>query len=76
MVNAGILEGDLAIIEQTEMAAEGQIVVAVVDNAITLKRFYKEQDRIRLQPENPDFQPIYASDVKIAGIMVGLVRTY
>lgn len=76
MVNAGILEGDLAIIEQTEMAAEGQIVVAVVDNAITLKRFYKEQDRIRLQPENPDFQPIYTSDVKIAGIMVGLVRTY
>ena len=76
MVNAGILEGDLAIIEQTEMAAEGQIVVAVVDNAITLKRFYKEQDRIRLQPENPDFQPIYASDVKIAAIMVGLVRTY
>ena len=76
MVNAGILEGDLAIIEQTEMAAEGQIVVAVVDNAITLKRFYKEQDRIRLQPENPDFQPIYASDVKSAGIMVGLVRTY
>lgn len=76
MVNAGILEGDLAIIEQTEMAAEGQIVVAVVDNAITLKRFYREQDRIRLQPENPDFQPIYASDVKIAGIMVGLVRTY
>ena len=76
MVNAGILEGDLAIIEQTEMAAEGQIVVAVVDNAITLKRFYKEQDRIRLQPENPDFQPIDASDVKIAGIMVGLVRTY
>ncbi len=76
MMNAGILEGDLAIIEQTDMAAEGQIVVAVVDNAITLKRFYREQDRIRLQPENPDFQPIYATDVKIAGIMVGLVRTY
>ncbi|MBQ0039256.1 MAG: transcriptional repressor LexA [Treponema sp.] len=76
MINAGILEGDLAIIEQAEIAAEGQIVVAVVDNAITLKRFYKEQDRIRLQPENPDFQPIYATDVKIAGIMVGLVRTY
>ncbi|MCQ2240791.1 transcriptional repressor LexA [Treponema sp.] len=76
MINAGILEGDLAIIEQSEMAAEGQIVVAVVDNAITLKRFYKEQDRVRLQPENPDFQPIYSNDVKIAGIMVGLVRTY
>ena len=76
MINAGILKGDLAIIEQSEIAAEGQIVVAVVDNAITLKRFYKEQNRVRLQPENPDFQPIYSSDVKIAGIMVGLVRTY
>ena len=76
MINAGILEGDLAIIEQSEIAAEGQIVVAVVDNAITLKRFCKEQNRVRLQPENPDFQPIYSSDVKIAGIMVGLVRTY
>lgn len=76
MINAGILDGDLAIIEQTEMAAEGQIVVAVVDNAITLKRFYKEQDRVRLQPENPDFQPIYSSSIKVAGIMVGLVRTY
>lgn len=76
MINAGILEGDLAIIEQTEVASEGQIVVAVVDNAITLKRFYKEQDRVRLQPENPDFQPIYTNDLKIAGIMVGLVRTY
>ena len=76
MINAGILEGDLAIIEQSEIADEGQIVVAVVDNAITLKRFYKEQNRVRLQPENPDFQPLYSSDVKIAGIMVGLVRTY
>ena len=76
MLNAGILEGDLAIIEQSEMAEEGQIVVAVVENAITLKRFYREQDRVRLQPENPDFQPIYSDNVKIAGIMVGLVRTY
>lgn len=76
MINAGILEGDLAIIEQTEIATEGQIIVAIVDNAITLKRFYKEQDRIRLQPENPDFQPIYSNNVKIAGIMVGLLRTY
>ena len=76
ILNAGILEGDLAIIEQSEMAEEGQIVVAVVENAITLKRFYREQDRVRLQPENPDFQPIYSDNVKIAGIMVGLVRTY
>ena len=76
MANAGILDGDLAIIEQAEIATEGQIVVAVVNNAITLKRFYREEERIRLQPENPDFQPIYTRDVQIAGIMVGLVRTY
>ena len=55
---------------------KSEIVVAVVENAITLKRFYREQDRVRLQPENPDFQPIYSDNVKIAGIMVGLVRTY
>lgn len=76
MANAGILDGDLAIIEQAEIATEGQIVVAVVNNAITLKRFYREEERIRLQPENPDFQPIYTRYVQIAGIMVGLVRTY
>ena len=76
MANAGILDGDLAIIEQAEIATEGQIVVAVVNNAITLKRFYREEERIRLQPENPDFQSIYTRDVQIAGIMVGLVRTY
>ena len=76
MINAGILAGDLAIIEKADVASEGQIVVAVVDNAITLKRFYREENRIRLQPENPDFQPIYTNDAHLAGIMVGLVRTY
>lgn len=76
MINAGILDGDLAIIEQAEMATEGQIVVAVVNNAITLKRFYREEERVRLQPENPDFQPIYTREAQIAGILAGLVRTY
>ena len=76
MINAGILEGDLAIIEKADVASEGQIDVAVVDNAITLKRFYREENRIRLQPENPAFQPIYTNDAHLAGIMVGLVRTY
>ncbi|MGN0728432.1 transcriptional repressor LexA [Treponema sp.] len=76
MMNAGILDGDLAIIEQAEIATEGQIIVAVVDNAITLKRFYREEERIRLQPENPDFQPIYAQDIQIAGVLAGIVRTY
>lgn len=76
MINAGILEGDLAIIEQTATATDGQIVVAVIDDAITLKRYFKEPSRIRLQPENPAFHPIYCQDVRIVGILTNLVRTY
>ncbi len=76
MINAGILEGDLAVVEQAKTAVDGQIVVAVIDNAITLKRFYKEADRVRLQPENPDFSPIYSKDVMIVGILSNIVRTY
>lgn len=76
MINAGILEGDLAVVEQASIAADGQIVVAVIDDAITLKRYYKESDKIRLQPENPAFQPIYCTDVRIVGILSNIVRTY
>ncbi len=76
MVEAGILEGDLAVIEQAQTAVDGQIVVAVIDNAITLKRFYKEADRIRLQPENSAFQPIYSKEVTVVGILSNIVRTY
>ena len=76
MINAGILEGDLAVIEQASSAVDGQIIVAVIDDAITLKRYYKEADRVRLQPENPAFQPIYCSDLRIVGILSNIVRTY
>jgi SOS regulatory protein LexA len=76
MINAGILEGDLAVIEQTSAAADGQIVVAVIDDAITLKRYYREATRVRLQPENPAFQAIYCQDVRIVGILSNIVRTY
>lgn len=76
MINAGILEGDLAIIEQASTATDGQIVVAVIDDAITLKRYFKEPTRIRLQPENPAFHPIYCQDVRIVGVLANLVRTY
>lgn len=76
MVNAGILDGDLAVVEQCSTAVDGQIVVAVIDDAITLKRYYKESTRIRLQPENPDFQAIYCQDVRIVGILSNIVRTY
>lgn len=77
MVNAGILEGDLAIVEQGSEAADGQIVVAVIEDAITLKRYFKEPGRIRLQPENPAFNPIYCtSDLRVVGTLANLVRTY
>ena len=76
MINAGILEGDLAVIEQADTATDGQIVVAVLDDAITLKRYYKESSRIRLQPENPAMQPIYCTDVRVVGILSNIVRTY
>ena len=76
MIEAGILEGDLAVVEQAQTAVDGQIVVAVIDNAITLKRFYKEAERVRLQPENAAFQPIYSTDVTIVGILSNIVRTY
>ena len=76
MINAGILEGDLAVIEQASTAVDGQIIVAVIDDAITLKRYYKEAGRIRLQPENPSFQPIYCDDLRIVGILSNIVRTY
>ncbi|MCR5724249.1 MAG: transcriptional repressor LexA [Treponema sp.] len=76
MINAGILEGDLAIIEQSSTAVDGQIVVAVLDDAITLKRFYRESERVRLQPENPAFQAIYCQDVRIVGTLANIVRTY
>lgn len=76
MINAGILEGDLAIVEQAATAVDGQIVVAVLEDAITLKRYYKESAQARLQPENPSFQPIYCKDVRIVGILSNIVRTY
>ncbi len=76
MINAGILDGDTAIIEQTEVADNGQIVVALLDDSVTLKRFIKEASRIKLQAENPDFKPIYCQDVRILGKLAGIMRSY
>lgn len=77
MIGAGILEGDLAIVEQGSEAVDGQIVVAVIEDAITLKRYFRESGRIRLQPENPEFNPIYCTnDLRIVGTLANLVRTY
>ncbi len=76
MINAGILDGDLAVIRQQNTARNGQIVVALLDDSVTLKRFFKESSRVLLQPENPDYNPIYCQDVKILGTLVSLIRSY
>ena len=76
MINAGIMEGDFALIEKRETAQNGEIVVAQVnDEYITLKRFFKESSRIRLQPENPAHNPIYCQDnVRVMGKLAYIFR--
>jgi len=76
MIEAGILNGDLAIIEKTSAASNGDIVVALIENEATIKRFYKEKDRFRLQPENSTMAPIYVKDCSILGKLVGIYRQY
>ncbi len=76
MIDAGIFSGDIGIFVQQPTADNGEIVVAMVDDAVTLKRFYKEKNRIRLQPENDAFRPIYSQNVRVLGKLVHLLRSY
>jgi len=76
MIGAGIMEGDIAVIEKRDSAENRDIVVAVVDEAATLKRFFKESNRVRLEPENPKYQPIYTQDARILGCLAHLIRSY
>ncbi|MCY6356659.1 transcriptional repressor LexA [Clostridium sp. ZS2-4] len=76
MIDAGIMNGDLAIIEKTNYAANGDIVVALIDNEATIKRFFKEKDYIRLQPENKTMSPIIVENCTIIGKLIGLFRKY
>ncbi|EQB87436.1 LexA repressor [bioreactor metagenome] len=76
MIEAGIFDGDLAIIEKTSTASNGDIVVALIENEATIKRFFKEDGYIRLQPENSSMTPILVKDCKILGKLAGLYRKY
>jgi repressor LexA len=76
MIEAGILEGDLVVVHEQDTAEDGDIVVALVGDEATVKRFYREPDHIRLQPENPTMEPIRTRDVKIMGKVVGLLRSF
>ena len=75
MIDENIQPGDYVICRRTEMAENGQLVVALVDEGdATLKRFYREQDRVRLQPANAGYEPIYSNNCRIQGVVVGLLR--
>ena len=74
MIDAAILDGDLIVVAPQPSADNGEIVVAMIDGEATVKRYYREAGRIRLQPENAAMEPIYASDVTIVGRVEGVVR--
>ncbi len=76
MINAGILDGDIVVVNKCNYAENGEIVVAMVDDEATVKRFYKEKGHFRLQPENPSMEPIITDEVYILGKVVAAVRYY
>jgi repressor LexA len=75
MIGAGILDGDFIIVRQQNEARNGEIVVALIGDEATVKRFFKERTLIRLQPENPTMEPIYSQDVSILGKVIGVFRS-
>jgi repressor LexA len=74
MINAGILDGDYVVVRQQPDATNGDIVVALLEDEATVKRFYREVDHVRLQPENPIYDPIITTDVQILGKVIGVLR--
>lgn len=76
MINAGIYHGDKIIVEQCDTAENGDIVVALVEDSATVKRFFKENGHYRLQPENDAMQPIIVDQVEIQGKVIGLLRSF
>ncbi len=74
MIDAGILDRDFVVVRQQTTATNGDIVVAMLDEEATVKRFFKEADRVRLQPENAALDPIYSTDVQVVGKVVALFR--
>ena len=75
MINAGIQDGDFVLVKQQDAADDGDIVVALIDQeSATVKRFFREKDCIRLQPENDTMKPFYEKDVQILGLVIGIYR--
>jgi repressor LexA len=75
MKDVGIMEGDLVVVRRQETAVDGDIVVALVGDEATVKRFFQEADHVRLQPENAAMEPIRSRDVSVIGKVVGLMRS-
>lgn len=76
MINAGIHDGDQIIVRKQDSAHNGDIVVALIDDEVTVKRFFKEKNHVRLQPENDLMEPMYCLDVCILGKVIGLIRIF
>ena len=76
MRDAGILDGDYVVAERTATAEDGEIVVAMIDDEATVKRLFREQGGVRLQPENPDFSPIYSDHASVLGKVIAVMRYY
>lgn len=76
MVNAGIMDRDLVIVRKQDTAINGEIIVALLEDEATVKRFFKGKSKIRLMPENDHMEPIIVKDVKILGKVIGIIRKY
>jgi repressor LexA len=76
MKNVGIIEGDLVVVAPQDDASNGDIVVALVGEEATVKRYFREPDHIRLQPENDEMEPIRSREVRVLGRVVGLMRSF
>lgn len=75
MINAGIFDGDYIVVKEQQDAHDGEIVVALIDDSATVKTFYRENNRIRLQPENDFMEPIYVQNPVILGRVTALIRS-
>ena len=76
MIKCGILDGDIVIVRRPPEARNGEIIVALVEDSATVKRFYKEDGHFRLQPENDDYEPIIVDSVEVLGKVISVVRSY
>lgn len=74
MRDAGILDGDYVVVEKTPTANDGEIVVAMIEEEATVKRLFREPNGVRLQPENPDFEPIYSDSASVLGRVIAVLR--